>query len=312
MCFEQMMTTYLKWMTMRNLSPRTVQQWRWQIQIFRRWCDQRGIETITEVTPEILASYRRYLFHYRNAKTGKPIKFATQAAYLHALKRWFAWLTEQQHLETDPALGLELPQEEERLPIDVLTADEVELIINGTDIKTMTGLRDRAMLEVFYSSGIRRRELVNLDVYDLKPDRKVLTIRQGKGNKDRVCPIGDRALSWVGRYLAEVRPELAWRHNDNAVFLSHRGRRLTPNLVSGLVRKYFLLAGIQNRGACHLLRHTAATLMMENGADLRSLQEYLGHKRLNTTQVYTHVSIKRLQQVHERTHPAKPNRKKRK
>ena len=175
------------------------------------------------------------------------------------------------------------------------------------DVKTNLGIRNRAMLEIFYSSGIRCGELIALDVYDVNLEREVLTVRCGKGNKDRVVPIGTRALSWVEKWTNDIRPDLVTESSAQSLFVSKNGKRLGPNYVSNLVKRYLKAIGIEHRGACHLLRHTAATLMMENGADLRSLQEFLGHARLNTTQIYTHVSIKRLQEVHRKTHPAKPN-----
>jgi integrase/recombinase XerD len=154
--------------------------------------------------------------------------------------------------------------------------------------------------------------LINLEVYDLERDRGVLTIRQGKGQKDRVVPIGERALSWIDKYLADVRPALASQTNLPNMFVSRRGGKFARTGLSFLVRGYLNAAGVKKKGSCHLFRHTAATLMMENGADLRSLQMFLGHERLNTTQLYTHVSIQRLQEVHRKTHPAKPNNVKQK
>jgi integrase/recombinase XerD len=193
------------------------------------------------------------------------------------------------------------------LPTSVLTADQIETLLDAADIRTDLGLRDRAIMETLYSSGIRCGELVGLDVYDIQLDREILTVRRGKGNKDRIVPLGQRALSWVQKWIADIRPRLLSNSTADALFVSKNGRRLHPNFVSNQVKKYLDGIGIKYRGSCHLLRHAAATLMLENGADLRSLQEFLGHARLNTTQIYTHVSIQRLQEVHRRTHPAKPN-----
>jgi integrase/recombinase XerD len=242
--------------------------------------------------------------HYRNAKTGRPLKFATQASYLISVRRWFRWLAEERILPRLIGEKLELPQQERRLPLDVLSAAEVESVLNQTEVTKPLGLRDRAILETFYSTAIRCGELVRLEVYDLEPERRSLVVRQGKGRKDRVLPVGRRALLWLEKYLADVRPKLVERTNSTRLFVSCHGRPFGRTNISLLVRGYFDRAGIKKRGSCHLLRHTAATLMMEAGADLRSLQELLGHSRINTTQLYTHVSIRRLREVHERTHPA--------
>ena len=298
---------FLQTMRMRNCSERTIASWQYILNRFIRWCDERSIDCMSEITPDHIAAYRRSLFHYRHPKTGKALTFDTQAHYLMPVRRWFNWMTVQVFIEIDPTTEIELPKSENRLPTSVLTADQVETLLNVPDITTPLGLRDRAILETFYSSGIRCGELIALDVYDISFDREVLTVRQGKNKKDRVVPIGTRALNWIKKWINDVRPDLVNQSSAESLFVSKNGRRLHPNFLSNHVKRYLNTIGIKYRGSCHLLRHTAATLMMENGADLRSLQQFLGHARLNTTQIYTHVSIKRLQEVHRKTHPAKPN-----
>ncbi len=300
---------FLQTMRMRNCSERTVVSWKYTIDRFVSWCSERNLNCMAEVTTQHLAAYRRSLFHYRNPKTGLPLKFDTQAQYLMPIRRWFDWMKAQTFIAHDPAVDIELPKSENRLPTSVLTANEVESLLNVPDVETPIGIRDRAIMETFYSSGIRCGELVALAVYDVNVDREVLTVRQGKGGKDRVVPIGTRALTWVNKWTCDIRPNLVTDSSDQSLFVSKNGRQLGPNYVSNLVKRYMKKIGISYRGACHLLRHTAATLMMENGADLRSLQQFLGHARLNTTQIYTHVSIKHLQEVHRKTHPAKPDEK---
>jgi integrase/recombinase XerD len=291
-------------MRMRNCSERTIHYWSGSIRHFLRWCDERGVSCVSQITPALMQAFRRYLYHYRNRRTQLPLKFATQASYLMAVRRWLVWMVDEQLLPEDPSAELELPKEEKRLPCEVLSADLVERVMSSADVTCPLGLRNRAILETLYSTAIRRGELAELEVYDLEAQRQVLKIRQGKGRKDRVVPLGRRALTWIEKYLADVRPQLVASTNTSVLFVSFRGRPLQRNNLSQIVRQHLALAGVVQRGSCHLLRHTAATLMMENGADLRSLQMLLGHERLNTTQVYTHVSIRRLQQVHERTHPA--------
>ena len=298
---------FLQTMRMRNCSERTTASWQYVINRFVSWLNQRSIDCLSQVTASHLAAYRRSLFHYRNPKTGKPLKFDTQAHYLIPVRRWFDWMVGQAFIEHDPTLEVELPKSEERLPTSVLTIDQVESLLNVPDIRTDLGIRDRAIMEVFYSSGIRCGELVALDVYDINGEREILTVRLGKGRKDRVVPIGKRALTWIDKWTGDIRPKVVSDSSGSALFLSKNGKRLGPNYVSNFVREYLTSIGIEYRGACHLFRHTAATLMMENGADLRSLQQFLGHARLNTTQIYTHVSIQRLQDVLRKTHPAKPN-----
>jgi len=165
-------------------------------------------------------------------------------------------------------------------------------------------IRDRAMLEILYSSGLRRMELLHLKLYDVDQKHGLVTVRQGKGKRDRVVPIGQRALAWLDLYLNSLRPEIAKKPDDGIIFLTSNGVSFTPNHLSWLARQYVKSAAIGKNGACHIFRHTMATLMLEGGADIRYIQAMLGHVRLDTTQIYTHVSIRKLKQVHEATHPA--------
>ena len=218
------------------------------------------------------------------------------------------WLHEQGWIQANPAADLELPKAETRLPGTYLTIDEVESLMSVVDLTTPAGLRDRAILEVFYSTGIRRGELAKLELSDLSRETGTLLIRQGKGRKDRVVPIGVRAVQWVDKYEADGREALIAEATER-LFLTTLGNVVHPNNLSTWVREYLTAAGITKRGSCHLLRHTAATLMLEGGADLRSLQSLLGHEQLNTTAIYTHVAIKRLRAVHAATHPGYADRK---
>ena len=168
--------------------------------------------------------------------------------------------------------------------------------------------RDRAILETFYSTGIRRLELIHLGLYDIDLDRGTLMVRHGKGKRDRMLPIGERAVAWVEKYLNEVRPELATAQSEQALFLTNLGTLFHPNRLTALVRNYINATNIGKKGSCHLFRHSMATHMLENGADIRFIQAMLGHARMDTTQIYTQVSIKKLKEVHTLTHPARMKR----
>jgi len=208
----------------------------------------------------------------------------------------------------NPASELELPRCEHRLPKVILTKDEAEQIINQPDINDLLGIRDRSILETFYSTGVRRMELINLRLYDIELNQGTLMVRQGKGKKDRLIPIGQRALLWIDKYLSEVRPRFVNLPDEGYLFITHHGNQFVHNAMGRLVKDYILKANIGKQGSCHLFRHTMATLMLENGADIRYIQEMLGHAKLETTQVYTQVSIKKLKEIHELTHPAKLER----
>jgi integrase/recombinase XerD len=173
------------------------------------------------------------------------------------------------------------------------------------------GIRDRAILEVLYSTGMRRRELIGLQLFDFDRECGTVMIRQGKGKKDRMIPIGERALGWIDRYQNEVRPELVVGRDPATLatlFLTHTGEPFTPNRLTQLVRGYVQAADLGKSGSCHLFRHTMATLMLENGADIRYIQAMLGHAELSTTQIYTQVSIRKLKEIHTATHPGKVRR----
>ena len=293
---------------------------------FVRWITEREIHTLSEITPEILAAYQRSLLHIGNLRTRKPLQASTRASYVHAVSHWLQWACLGKHIPFNPAAGIELPKAEYRLPASFLSQSEVEHVINQPDVSTKIGIRDRSVLEILYSSAIRRSELLKLEIQDIDRARRLLHIRQGKGHKDRFVPIGVRALDWLTKYLQDVRPWLLsgggckrnWKHprkfssslseqESQVVILCHNGGAMHPVNLSAMVRRYVRQAGITKKGSCHMFRHTAATLMMENGADLRSIQTLLGHASLNTTQIYAHVTLDRLRAVHDAMHPAKPD-----
>jgi len=194
------------------------------------------------------------------------------------------------------------------LPRNVFTVDEVERILRGIDLNNAMALRDRAIIETLYSTGIRRTELCCLKVFDLDDERGILTVRAGKGNKDRVVPIGERALLWVRKYLDLERHLFALEPDPLWLFLTDEGEALSPDWLSEAVRRHIDNAGIKKAGSCHVFRHTMATLMLEGGADIRHIQAMLGHASLESTQIYTRVSIEHLKKVHTMAHPAKMER----
>ena len=302
--FAALRDNYLEALQVQNYSPRTIENRLSYLNAFVIWCEDRELKRPEEITKPILERYQKHLLHTKK-RDGKPLSFRAQHARLVPLRAFFKWLCRQNILLSNPASDLVLPRLEKRLPKHVLSMKEVETVLNVPDVMTPQGVRDRAILEVLYSTGIRRSELAHLQLYDLDTERGTLMVRQGKGKKDRMVPIGERAIAWVERYCEDVRPLLVGLFDDNTLFLTHLGEAFTPNRLTQLVRETIQKADIGKSGSCHLFRHACATLMLENGADVRFIQAMLGHAKLETTEIYTHVSIRKLKAVHEMTHPAK-------
>ena len=294
---------YLEWMEITNYSKRTIKNHRINLGYVIDWLKDRDITAPGDVTLPILERYQRYLYYYRK-ENGEPLSFRSQNIRLSPIRSFFKWLTKNHYILYNPASELELPRMEKRLPRHVLNIGEVDHIMNQTDIDCDIGIRDRAILETFYSTGIRRKELRDLKITDLDWNRGTLMIRQGKGKKDRVVPIGKRAVSWIDKYLKEVRPDQVVYPDDGTLFLTTHGGPFSLKQLSHIVSKYIEAAKIDKQGGCHLFRHTMATLMLENGADIRYIQHILGHEDLNSTQIYTRISISKLKEVHDRTHPS--------
>jgi integrase/recombinase XerD len=293
---------FLQYLEVRNYSPRSVSGRRNILQHFLRWCQERDLFRPQDITRPILESYQRWLFRFRQPN-GKPLGIVTQQQRITTLKTFFRWLCRDHHLLHNPASEIELPRGEHRLPPSPLSLADVESVLSLPHIHEPLGLRDRAIMEVLYSTAIRRSELCHLDLSDLMIDRALLNVRQGKGKKDRVVPIGQRALFWVGKYIDQARPQLEVDTAQRALFLSGYGDAITPDYLSRLIARYIEAANLGRQGSCHLFRHTCATLMLENGADIRYIQQLLGHANLETTAIYTEVTVRQLQKVHALTHP---------
>lgn len=298
---------HCEWLAVRNYSKTTIHGRRVYLSFFLNWAYDRGLYRPGEITKPILERYQRWLYRYRK-EDGSPLSFRSQHTYLVSVRAYFKWLTRENHILYNPASELELPKLDRRLPKHVLTVSEVEQIINSADITTALGLRDRAILETFYSTGMRRMELINLKLYDIDADRGTVIIRQGKGKKDRMIPIGQRALLWIDKYMNEARPKLVFEPDRGVLFLTKDGDIFIDTRLTHMVSDYVKNSGINKSGSCHLFRHTMATLMLEGGADIRFIQEMLGHASIATTQIYTQVSIRKLKAIHDATHPARLER----
>jgi integrase/recombinase XerD len=294
---------WLEHLRTRNYAEETLTGRLFGLKSFMLWAEARDVTRAAEVTRPILETYQRFLARHEPA-TGRRLAWSTQRERIGMLRDWFRWLTRQNVILHNPASELELPRTEKRLPVAALTPREVAQLMAVPDVADPLGLRDRAMLEVLYATGLRRSELCRLECPDVNPERGTVTVRQGKGNKDRVAPLGPRAALWVERYVRQVRGRLLIDMRTPALFLTGYGGPFNPDVFSRMVSGWMARAGLEKRGSCHLLRHTCATHMLEGGADIRFIQQLLGHEKLETTAIYTEVTIRQLLEVHARCHPS--------
>jgi integrase/recombinase XerD len=227
----------------------------------------------------------------------------TVARTVHALRGLFRFAVREGRLAADPMENIRAPRAFHALP-RCLSTSQVEALLAAPDVKTPIGVRDRAILEVLYATGLRVSELIGLRPADVDLDVGLLTAL-GKGRKERLVPLGSEACAWVKRYAAQVRPSLGGGRGAAAgtLFVSARGGKLSATGLWGIVRRHAVAAGVQDTLTPHVLRHSFATHLLENGADLRALQAMLGHADISTTQIYTHISRERLRKVYDQFHP---------
>ncbi|MGN6187004.1 MAG: site-specific tyrosine recombinase XerC [Thermoanaerobaculia bacterium] len=294
---------HLRSLEVRNYSRSTIKTREKDLRYFLEWADARAITLPSEVSVPVLERYQRFMYYLEN-KPGQRLTFCTQNLRLQAVRVFFRWLVRQSVIEMSPAELLELPRREYRLPKDILTEAQVESMMSTCDVKTAVGLRDRAVMELLYSSGPRRFEIAGLKVWDVDVEQYTLRIVLGKGNKDRYIPLTERAAFWIRKYRDEVRPQLAIEPDSGHLFLTLLRKPLVPERVSDITRNASKAAGMRRQVSAHVFRHTMATMMLEGGADIRFVQVMLGHATLTTTEIYTRVALRKLKEVHAMAHPA--------
>ena len=280
-----------------NRSANTIQSYGRDLAKFQAYLTEQGIdkvEAIDEVT------VRAFL-----AKLSQESYAASSTSrMLSSLKQFFLFLRKEGILETNPMSLVHRPKQGRHLP-KVLTASEIEALLQAPDTSSPHGLRDRAIFELMYATGLRVTELVRLKLEDLHLELGFIQTL-GKGDKERLVPLIDEAIEWLEAYLEQVRPSflrLAGSASPQEVFLTERGKAFTRQGIWKNLNKYVALAGIKQNVSPHMLRHSFATHLLENGADLRMVQELLGHADISTTQIYTHISTQRLQEVYRKYCP---------
>jgi len=293
---------WIDYLRVRNYASMSLMSREHQMRYFLVWCGDRGITRPVDVTVAVIERYQRSLYHSRK-ENGRPLSTRSQHTRLSTVRRFFRWMAKLRNIEMSPCETLDMPRLEKRLPKAILSVAEVEQILTVPDVTTPMGIRDRAIVETLYSTGVRRSEICALKLYDLDAERGTIIVRQGKGKKDRMIPIGSRAVAWIEKYVEEVRPKLVREPDDGTLFLTRFNLPFSPERMAEMVRQIIDDANIAKQGSCHLFRHTMATLMLEGGADIRFIQAMLGHASIISTEIYTQVAIRKLKEVHELTHP---------
>ena len=290
-------TEFKQRLSTRGYAKATIEGYRKNLDQFTTYLTGRDISDIKQITRQTIEGYKEHVMAQDNA-------METRALKLRAVKRLFEYLEETHQLLVNPAEGMVETCRKNRKIGPVLTMAEVKKLLDQPNLSLKTHIRDRAMMEVLYSTAIRLDELLHLEVYHADFADKVLYVRKGKGNRQRVVPLGSHAIGYLREYLEKVRPFYVRKNpKERRIFLLNTGLPMTPESVRAILFKYRKQAGIKKSASPHTLRRTCATHLLQNGADIRYIQKLLGHRRLSTTQTYTKIMPMDVKKTHEKTHP---------
>ncbi len=301
-----LLSQFTEHLEMLNRSPATIKNYCSRL---REFFEAVSEPDMRRVTRSMLEAYIAGLYQHRT-QDGKPYAVATLCIKIRAVKRFFEFLSAANIIFIDPSETIKEPQKERRLVQKVLTPEEVAKILDRPNLGTLPGIRDRAILETLYSTGIRRGELCGLSIYDVDLAAKTLRINQGKGRKDRVVPLGKHAARFLQEYIAKVRPHHTRKNRgERRLFVSIHGKPLDKQAASLIVKHHGKEAGIKKPVSPHMFRHAFAVALMKNGADITAVQKMLGHADLGTTQMYIRSLALDLKAVQVKTHPREKDKK---
>ncbi len=289
---------FLHYLQLHGYSPVTIKNLHYHVRAFAVYLEGKGIDCLTGVTPALLRDYQTEMF-WRLSERKKPYSLSTHCARLCALKRFFHYVTKRHALMSDPTQSFKA-KKPDSLPRIILSIVEVEALLSQPSVKSFAGKRDRAIMEILYSTAVRLREISELTLLDVDLIEETLAIHQGKGCKDRVVPLGSAAARYLRIYL-KARKKIS--PCAPSLFVTSYGKKLGYHTYNPILHKYAVLAMIEKAVTCHVLRHTCAVHMLEGGADVRSIQELLGHESIESTQIYLRVSRAELKRIHAKTHP---------
>ena len=285
--------TYLK--IERGLSDASISSYKQDLKQYSQYLKDENVTGVEDITTEILVAFLQFLSE--NNKSSKTIRRVQST-----LRNFYQFLQFERIIDTNPALRLSTPKEERELPV-VLSIEEMETLLQAPD-KTPQGIRDNAIMELLYASGLRVSELINLKLSDLNLDMGFIHV-YGKGDKERIVPTTEYVAEKLNDYIKNQRLMLLKHENTDILFLTNRGKGFTRQGLWKTIKKYVLISGISKNITPHTFRHSFATHLIENGADLRAVQEMLGHSDISTTQVYTQISATKIREMYKQFHPRK-------
>ena len=299
---KELVQRFLDDLQTRNYSPRTICDYGYHLELWQKFLQEHKITELVRITEATLAEFQRWLY-YQPTRNGAVRGVLNQNTILAAIKSFFRFLKTDGVMVRDPAAPLEFARQPRSLPRNVLPPEEAKHILDSVATGTPLGQRDRAILEVFYATGIRREELRGLKLSDLTLGEGLLRITLGKGARDRVVPLGRLAQAALETYITQARPKLLGENLTDFLFLSYRGRQIDPHTLGALVRKHAQAAEVRKVVTPHVWRHTCATHLVQNHANLRHVQDLLGHQSLTTTERYLRLTITDLKEAHAKFHP---------
>jgi integrase/recombinase XerD len=293
---------YLQEMKLLNRSPVTIKVTRYNLLIFARFLESEKVSTIEQLTSDTMEEYQQELA-FRLTGKGKLLAIRSQEKHLNNAKCFTKFLYEKDYLVVDPGARIKLPKQPRRLPRIILDNGEIKKLFKASDMQSNQGIRDRITLELLYDTGVRCAEVANIKTHDLDTQNGYLHVREGKGLKDRVVPISSRVCGLIRDYLLVVRPTFIQGKDEGFFILNRWGDKMSNHGIYFTVKRCVKEAGIKKNVTTHTFRHTCATHMLRNGAPIRHIQELLGHESLESTQIYTKVTINDLKAVHAKYHP---------
>lgn len=296
---------FVDFMAAAGYSPVTLKSYPEMLHYWRKYLAGQGVTALDQVTPQLAAGFQAWLYDYKS-RFHRTLALASQIGILSGVRMFYRFLVKTHRVLSDPSAAIQLPKVPQRLPANILTPREVKRLLAQPDTSTVIGFRDRTILEVLYSTGLRITELLSLQPTDIDLDQNALHVRHGKGGKERLLPLGESAARYLVEYLRRVRPLLLRASASfvvQTVFLNRLGDPLQKSGFCIKLHVYGQRAKLKKRITVHAFRHTLATEMLKRGADLRHIQEILGHENLTTTQRYTHLVKTELRRVQGKFHP---------